>query len=191
LTGQVAVMLAGRAGAAMLGMVGVGVSRSTMVRRLMRLPIPAGPTPRALSVDDVALRRGHRYATMVIDAVTYRRVDVLPDRTAATLTTWLREHPGVEIVCRDGSAAYAEAIRQGAPAAVQASHRWHLWHWLAGAVERPSWRIRAAGAPPARQPTPRHPGRSRPGPGPGTRPYTTCSVKAWSCWSAPGDWGGR
>jgi transposase len=136
LTGRVAVVLAGRAGAAVLGMFGVTLSRSTPPRTLLAQPVPTAPTPRVLSVDDVALRRGQRYATMVIDAVTHRRVDVLPDRKAATLMTWLREHPGAEIVCRDGSATYAEAIRQGAPAAVQASDRWHLWHGLAKAVEK-------------------------------------------------------
>jgi transposase len=154
LTGQVAVMLAGRAGAALLGMVGVRVSRSTMLRTLMSLPIPTAPTPKVLSVDDVALARGQRYATMVIDAVTHRRVDVLPDRKAATLTTWLREHPGAQIVCRDGSASYAEAIRQGAPTAVQVSDRWHLWHGLAGAVEKivvahsGCWRATVTATPP-------------------------------------------
>ncbi|MEU7860507.1 hypothetical protein [Nonomuraea sp. NPDC049141] len=39
---------------------------------------------------------------------------MLPDRKAATLITWLREHPGVQVVCRDGSAAYAKAIRKHA-----------------------------------------------------------------------------
>jgi transposase len=81
-------------------------------------------------------RRGRKYATLLLDAVTHRRVDVLPDRLAATLAGWLREHPEVEVVCRDGSASYAEAIRDGAPQATQVSDRWHLWHNLAAAVEK-------------------------------------------------------
>jgi transposase len=39
-------------------------------------------------------------------------------------------------VCRDGSGAYGEAVRQALPRAVQVGDRWHLWHGLGEAVRK-------------------------------------------------------
>ncbi|WP_456340871.1 ISL3 family transposase [Streptomyces shenzhenensis] len=126
--------LAGRAGARLLAILAVNLSRHTAPRTLLRISLPTGRVPRVIGVDDFALRRRHRYATVIIDAETHERIDVLPGRTADTLEAWLREHPGIEIVCRDGSATYAEAIRRALPDAVQVADRWHVWHNLCEAA---------------------------------------------------------
>jgi transposase len=132
--GAVARRLAGRAGAGLLTALAVPLSRHTALRVLLRLPLPQVSVPRVLGCDDFALRRGHAYATVLIDAETGQRVDVLAGRKAEVLEAWLRDHPGVEVVCRDGSGAYSEAVRRALPGAVQAGDRWHLWHGLAEAA---------------------------------------------------------
>ena len=60
----------------------------------------------------------------VTDAVSGARIDVLPDHKAATVTAWLREHPGVEVVCRDGSGAFAQATTDADPTIMQVTDRW-------------------------------------------------------------------
>ncbi|WUN51031.1 ISL3 family transposase [Streptomyces sp. NBC_00306] len=126
--------LCGRAASRLTRFLATPVSYATALRLLRRIPPPMVRVPRVIGVDDFALRRRHRYATIIIDAETGERVDVLPNREAATLEAWLRGKTGIEVVCRDGSATYAEAIRRALPETVQVSDRWHLWRNLCDKV---------------------------------------------------------
>ncbi len=116
----------GEAGARLASRLAMPVSGDTLLRLIRTAPLPAAPTPRVIGIDDWTWRRGQRYGTLVVDLERNRPVDMLPDRDAQTVGTWLNGHPGIDVVARDRAGAYADGVRSGAPGAVQVADRWRV-----------------------------------------------------------------
>ena len=133
---------------------GVSVSAATILRVLRMEPDPAPIPPRIVGIDDWALRKGHRYATVIVDLERHQIIEVLPDRQPETVATWLAAHPGITVVSRDRAKGYGKAITTGLPAAIQVADRWHLLKNLGDALyalmtrEPPVVRVRAPVRPP-------------------------------------------
>jgi len=114
---------------------GVQISRQTLLRLVMKMPLPSHPVPKVLGVDDWAYRKRHTYGTILVDLETRQPIDLLDDRTATTLVKWLKEHSGVKIISRDRAKAYKEGASRGCPEAIQVADRFHLLQNLAQMLE--------------------------------------------------------
>ena len=115
---------------------GIAISATTLLRILHAAPDPVWPEPQIVGIDDWALRKGQRYATVIVDLERHRIVDVLPDRHTETVAQWLARHPRITVVSRDRAQGYAKAITTGAPQAQQVADRWHLLKNLSETLER-------------------------------------------------------
>jgi DNA-binding NarL/FixJ family response regulator len=88
-----------------------------------------------LGVDDFSFRRGRTFGTVLVDLQKQKIVDLLPDRQVETVAGWMREHPEITHVSRDGGKDYAAAATKGAPQAIQVMDRYPSGQNLAEAVQ--------------------------------------------------------
>ena len=124
----------GQAGADTASELGISGSRDTILRLLRQSQPSARAEPHVIGLDDWAWKRRLRYGTLICDLERGLPIDLLADRSVETVSAWLKKHPSIDTISRDGSSEYASAIKKGAPQARQVSDRWHLVKNLAACV---------------------------------------------------------
>ena len=80
----------------------------------------------AVCIDDFALKKRQRYGTIMVDLETRKLIDMIESREQGDVARWLATYPNIQIVSRDGSRTYANAISEAHPNAIQISDRFHL-----------------------------------------------------------------
>ncbi|MBA3823041.1 MAG: ISL3 family transposase [Ktedonobacterales bacterium] len=131
----VGLALGGKPGARLLQALGLVAKPDTLLRHIRSLQAPARAPLTHIGVDEFAFRRGRVFGTIIVDLLSHRVVDLLPDCEPATVSRWLAQHPEIVVVSRDRAINFGEAIRRGAPQAQQVADRWHLLENLAERLE--------------------------------------------------------
>ena len=131
----------GRPSERLMRRLGMPVSDTTILASLIKrakFGPKAAPRPSCAWLASMTGRggRANKYGTIIVDLERRAVVDVLADRSAATMTNWFRDHPNVDVVSRDRAGLYAEAAREGAPQAQQVADRFHLMQNFRETVER-------------------------------------------------------
>ncbi len=62
----------------------------------------------------------------MVDIDTHKIIDLIESRDLQSVTEWLKTYPNLEVVSRDGSLTYKNAITASHPNAIQVSDRFHL-----------------------------------------------------------------
>ena len=126
----------GRLGARLGARLRIEISRTSILRRVMKLATETTEPVQHLGVDDFSFRRGRTFGTVLVDLQRHQILDLLPDRQKETAAAWMKTHPEITHVSRDRSSEYASAVSAGAPQAIQVADRFHIAKNLSEAVQQ-------------------------------------------------------
>lgn len=102
----------------------VHVGKSTCIRRAKALGSknPEGVrTSGYVGIDDLAYRKRFRYMCGIVDHYTRKPLALFDSRYGNEIGDWLKAHPEIRLVTRDGSMSYASIISKALPDIPQVS----------------------------------------------------------------------
>ena len=121
-----AMFMSNEGASTVLSLMGVTISNDTIQRLYDRIEFKDDPDVEAVGIDDVATRKGQKYATAIYDLKDHHMIALLDGRDGATLKEWLKDHKKIRLVARDRASAYASAINEVLPECTQVADRFHL-----------------------------------------------------------------
>ena len=113
-----------------LSLMGVDISADTVDNILKKIEVKDNPDVEMIGIDDVSLRKGITYATAIYDLKNHHLIALLKGREKEDIIPWLKKHPKIMFVARDRASAYADAINETLPNAIQIADRFHLFQNL-------------------------------------------------------------
>src|SRR5215469_2805287 len=117
-------------------LLGIKISGDTLIRKVIKKANQLEPVKTdIIGVDDWAYKKGSTYGTIIVDGRTHKPIDLLDGRDGKTLKEWLKDNQQVKIVTRDRASAYASAISEVLPDAMQIADRFHLHQNLLTAIK--------------------------------------------------------
>lgn len=105
---------------------GILVSHDSANRLLDHIVVEDDPDIEYIGVDDVSSRKGQTYQTVIYAGDDHHLLALLDGRDGKNFKEWLKDHPKINIVARDRASAYASAISEILPDAIQVADRFHI-----------------------------------------------------------------
>lgn len=128
----VSIFLSNSSASLILSFMGVKVGADTIKNIYDRIKIMDNKDVEEIGIDDVATRKGMKYATAIYDLKNHHMIALLEGRDANSVKDWLKEHPKIKKVARDRASSYATAISEILPNCMQIADRFHLLDNLIG-----------------------------------------------------------
>lgn len=123
----ISIFLSNSCASLILSFIGVRVSADTIKNIYDRIKIVDNYDVEEIGIDDVATRKGMKYATAIYDLKNHHMIALLEGRDAESIKGWLKEHPKIKKIARDRASAYASAINEILPNCMQIADRFHLF----------------------------------------------------------------
>ena len=109
-----------------LRLMGIPMSRATVLRDTHRMPLPSYPDVDQIGVDDWAFRKGITYGSVIVNLHTGMIIDLLGDREEETFKGWLDKHLKVSLLSRDRSTDYSAAAASCGRFIAEVADHFHL-----------------------------------------------------------------